>query len=337
MPEPGAPPCRPRLPRFLPRARRPSSHQPAASTSPTSLHQQHQQQLAYLQQQQSPTRSAFLQHQHRELSSEQQARCGPGGHPLGAKAVPGAASNRTSPGSAAAAAAAAVVGTGGQARRGAEAEAAPRPQPGSRRGSSAGNTDSYSFSAQPAGPAPAHPVAPPSSYAPSDGAPSSRQSPHSARTASGTAPPAAAAPPPAAAAGGSRPTGSRPNGSRTFLLSKLNRAQGRYGDSAGSARFGAYTRVRCGCFWEGLAAAGVLRACPARHQAAAAAACLAASPAAPSFPRSSPSSWCPLPHHTLPSSPAPSFPAWHAPAPERKNKERTNKGRKNCPCPSPQR
>lgn len=79
------------------------------------------------------------------------------------------------------------------------------------------------------------PSAPASSYAPSEGIPSSRQSPHSAR---GLPVPlggrAAAAPPPQV----------RPHNS---LLTKLNRAQGgAYADSA--SRYDTYSRggVRCG-------------------------------------------------------------------------------------------
>lgn len=239
--------------------------------SPPSLHQQH---AAYHQQSQSPPNrsSGFLQHQQRGYPQQQreggswEARDGNGGswaereRPLGAHTVPGmaTASRTQSPGAAATASAlrsaAAQAGRQAQERRQLDAESALRDLASSRAG-----TETYSFTAPREQPQPQAQVAvaqqgyragtgtmlpaAPSSYAPSsDGGPSSRQSPYSAR---------------GAPLGGGTASAGAPTRPASSLLSKLNRAQGGSGIYADSAsRYGPY-RAR----WAGGARMGLACAC----------------------------------------------------------------------------
>ncbi|KAI3427948.1 hypothetical protein D9Q98_006338 [Chlorella vulgaris] len=220
--------------------KRPSSLQAGTASSPTSLHQQHTAQLAYMQQQQSPTRSAFLQHhQHQHRLGDAAASHL---HPLAANVVPGAASGSSSPGAAATATAlrSATATASWQGRRQQEEEeAAGRLASAGAAGTGSGNGgsgDSYSFS-QPV----AHAVScyAPSSCAASEGAPSSRQSPQTLGQSppTGAAVHAAAAGAPAPLGGSNRPLGA-PGASRTFLLSRLNRAQTDGGSGSGGSTTG---------------------------------------------------------------------------------------------------
>jgi hypothetical protein len=212
-----------------------------------------------MQQQQSPTRSAFLQHhQHQHRPGDAAASHL---HPLAANVVPGAASGSSSPGAAATATAlrSATATASWQGRRQQqEEEAAGRLASAGEAGTGSGNGsgDSYSFS-QPV----AHAVScyAPSSCAASEGAPSSRQSPLTLGQSppSGAAVHAAAAAAPAPLGGSNRPLGA-PGASRTFLLSRLNRAQTdggsgsggtttssrRKGEGGAGSRYGVLSRVR---------------------------------------------------------------------------------------------